>query len=45
MGKSWDVLPWSGYHGPAKVLKSSVNWVARWLALARNLYFVSAGFS
>lgn len=32
-----------GYHGPAQVLKSSVNWVARWLALARNLYFVSAG--
>lgn len=32
-----------GCHGPAKVLKTSVKWVARWLALGRNLYFVSAG--
>lgn len=32
-----------GYLEPAKVLKSSVNWGARWPALARDLYLVSAG--
>lgn len=33
-----------GCHGPAKVLKTSVNGAVRWLAFGRNLYFGSAGF-
>ena len=32
-----------GCHGPAEVLKTSVNQAARWLALGGNLYFGLAG--
>lgn len=43
--QSWngEVLGCLALMGPAKVLKTSMDWVARWLALARNLYFVFAG--
>lgn len=32
-----------GCHGPAEVLKTSVNWAVRQLAIDRNLYFGSDG--
>lgn len=41
--RNGEVLGCLALMGPARVLKTSVNWVARWLALAGNLYFVSAG--